>query len=84
MQLELFPEKIRIERIDLEKNMRRFYRIYVQPDLFGGASLFREWGRIGSGGRQMVDHYDDAGSAVDALLALLRTKTRRGYRGMHV
>lgn len=79
-QLELFPETLRIERIDPEQNMRRFYRMRVQPDLFGGASLMREWGRIGSAGRQMIDHFDDTGSAVDALLALLRTKKRRGYR----
>lgn len=83
-QLELFPETIRIERIDPDQNMRRFYRMRVQPDLFGGADLQREWGRIGSAGRQMIDHFDDAGSAVDALMVLLRTKKRRGYHEAHV
>ena len=79
-QLELFPEAIRIERIDLSQNMRRFYRMHVQPDLFGGAVLFKEWGRIGMAGRQRIEPFADAGQAVDALAAHLRTKLRRGYQ----
>lgn len=50
-QLELFPENIRIERVDSEANMYRFYRLRLMPDLFGGVSLLREWGRIGTQGR---------------------------------
>ena len=51
-QLELFPEDIRIERVDPETNMYRYYRLRLMPDLFGGMSLLREWGRIGTQGRQ--------------------------------
>lgn len=47
-QLEMFPEDIRIERVDAETNMYRFYRLRLMPDLFGGVSLLREWGRIGT------------------------------------
>jgi len=79
-QLELFPEDIRVERIEPEQNMYRFYRLRTQADLFGGVTLFREWGRIGTSGRQKTDSYDDAGQATNALLALVRTKKRRGYR----
>lgn len=79
-QLELFPEATRMERIDQTQNMRRFYRMHIQPDLFGGAVLFKEWGRIGTAGRQRIEPYDDAGQAVDALAAHLRTKQRRGYQ----
>jgi predicted DNA-binding WGR domain protein len=28
--------------------MRRFYRLDMQPDLFGGFLLVRQWGRIGA------------------------------------
>jgi predicted DNA-binding WGR domain protein len=35
-------------RIDTAKRMHRFYRMEVQPDLFGRWCLIREWGRIGS------------------------------------
>ena len=79
-QLELFPDNIRIERIDPEQNMRRFYRMRVQPDLFGGCNLVREWGRIGSAGRELIELFGDEGQAVDALLSMLKAKHRRGYR----
>ena len=79
-QLELFAGRIQIERIDTEKNMRRFYRMRVQPDLFGGCSLIREWGRIGTNGRQLVERFKDEGQAIDALAKIMRSKHRRGYR----
>ena len=50
-QLEMFPDDIRIERVDPDANMYRFYRLRLMPDLFGGVSLLREWGRIGTQGR---------------------------------
>ena len=78
-QLEIFPDRIRIERQEPEHNRHRFYRMYVQPDLFGGCSLVREWGRIGTAGRQVRDAFADEGQAVNALLTLFRQKRRRGY-----
>ncbi|WP_166146274.1 WGR domain-containing protein [Methylosinus sp. RM1] len=36
-----------LRRIDAEKNIARYYRIDMQPNLFGGWSFIREWGRIG-------------------------------------
>ena len=70
---------MKLRRIDPAQNMRRFYLMQVQPDLFGGASLIREWGRIGSRGRVLVEHHADEGAAVTALMAMARTKGRRGY-----
>jgi len=35
---------ITLHRTDLAKNMRRFYRLDVQPDLFGQWCVTREWG----------------------------------------
>ena len=80
VQLEIFPEAVRIERREPDHNRHRFYRMYVQPDLFGGCTLFREWGRIGTGGRQRRDQFSDEGQAVDALLQLFKRKQRRGYQ----
>ena len=37
-------------RIDDSQRMHRYYRMDVQPDLFGQWCLMREWGRIGSTG----------------------------------
>ena len=79
-QLELFPEDIRVERVDPAANMYRFYRLRLQPDLFGGVSLLREWGRIGNQGRFMIDCFEDAGQAVDAMLSIYLSKQKRGYR----
>ena len=60
--------------------MRRFYCLTVQPTLFGGASLIRDWGRIGTRGRTMIETFDKANGAEKAFDRLERTKRRRGYR----
>lgn len=78
-QLELFPLSADLHRIDPDLNMRRFYSLGLQPDLFGGVSVVREWGRIGSGGRVRYDSFASEGQALGALTALLQTKRRRGY-----
>jgi len=78
-QLEVFPTDLQMRRIDPACNMRRFYRMSVQPDLFGGASLVREWGRIGLRGQVMIEHHTDEGRAVTALMKLAAVKSRRGY-----
>ena len=78
-QLEIFPTELQMRRIDPACNMRRFYRMSIQPDLFGGASLVREWGRIGARGQMMCEQHSDEGQAVTALMKLARVKQRRGY-----
>ncbi|WP_353608975.1 WGR domain-containing protein [Labrenzia sp. DG1229] len=67
-------------RIDPSKNMSRFYSMTIQPDLFGGHSLLRNWGRIGSHGQMRIDSFDCELSAQDACQIILRLKTDRGYR----
>lgn len=79
-QLEMFPEDIRIERVDPETNKYRFYRLRLMPDLFGVVSLLREWGRIGTQGRLKVELFANAGQATDAMLAAYRSKQKRGYQ----
>ena len=78
-QLDLFPTTADLCRIDPEQSMSRFYRAYLQPDLFGGCSLIREWGRIGSGGRLRCDDFPSEGQAVSALISISQAKVRRGY-----
>lgn len=70
---------ITIYRIDPERNMSRFYALSVQPNLFGGHSLIRNWGRIGSGGQSRINFFDSAELAMTAGERLLRNKQRRGY-----
>jgi predicted DNA-binding WGR domain protein len=66
-------------RIDPARNMRRFYRLDVQPDLFGRGLLVRQWGRIGTGGRMMVEFFDTEELALAALQRQAERKRRRGY-----
>lgn len=80
MQLDIFPDQTRLRREDTSRNMRRFYQMVVQRDLFGGASLIREWGRIGRAGQVRIDHHPDEGRAVDALAELVAAKRKRGYQ----
>lgn len=79
IQLDVFPTDVQMRRIDQARNMRRFYRLSVQRDLFGRASLVREWGRIGFRGQMMVETHPDEGKAITALMKLAAVKKRRGY-----
>lgn len=80
MQIEPTLSHLRLVRVDVARHMDRYYEITVQPDLFGGTRLIREWGRRGRAGQIMQVHFDDAHSALDALHKLATAKCRRGYR----
>lgn len=73
------PGPVHLRRIDPTQNMRRFYTLAIQPTLFGGASVIRNWGRIGTNGQSMMETFDSEGDAAAALLRLERAKRRRGY-----
>lgn len=78
-QIEIFPTCLHLRRIDPARNMRRFYRMTIQQDLFGESSLVRVWGRIGTCGRQLISTHADKGRAVTALMKLAHEKRGRGY-----
>jgi predicted DNA-binding WGR domain protein len=69
---------VHLRRIDPARNMPGFYRLDVQPDLYGGVLLVKEWGRIGARGRTVAERYDSEALATDALQRHER-KRRRGY-----
>ena len=79
IQLDVFPTDVLMRRIDPARNIRQFYRMSIQPDLFGGASLVREWGRIGACGQMMIEPHADEGQTITALMGLVRVKKLRGY-----
>ena len=58
---------IRLTRIDPILNMSRYYQIHIQPCLFGGCDLVREWGRIGSPGTVKTVIYDNQADAAAAV-----------------
>ena len=47
--------------------MCRFCRLDVQPDLFGGFAVVKEWGRIGARGRMMDEWHTTEAQALAAL-----------------
>lgn len=70
---------IYLTRHDPARNLARFYRMLIVPDLFGNWVLLREWGRIGQGGKVKAQPFPNAGAALLALQALTRAKVKRGY-----
>jgi predicted DNA-binding WGR domain protein len=72
-------DAVHLRRVDATRNMRRFYRIEIETDLFGGALLVKQWGRIGKCGRIVAKRYADAALAAEALQKQIDLKRRRGY-----
>lgn len=68
-------------RIDSARRMHRYYRIDVQPDLFGQWCLMREWGRIGSTGQTRSLPFPTPQEAQVALDKQRRVKERKRYAG---
>jgi predicted DNA-binding WGR domain protein len=66
-------------RIDSARRMHRYYRMEVQPDLFGQWCLMREWGHIGSTGQTRSLPFPTPQEAHAALDKQRRAKERRGY-----
>lgn len=69
-----------LDRIRPEHNERRFYVLSTGVDLFGKTHLFRNWGRIGTGGRIRFDVCSGMEEAMSDLQKLAHAKRRRGYQ----
>lgn len=67
-------------RICRARNERRFYHLYLQPNLFGGVDLMRENGRIGSAGMVRARHFECEEDAMLEMCKVARRKIMRGYR----
>ncbi|MGY3412953.1 WGR domain-containing protein (plasmid) [Bradyrhizobium sp. 155] len=71
-----------LRSIDPTRNMRRFYMLSTQSTLFGGVSLIRNWGRIGTTGQARVKTFDASAEAGEAFGRLERAKRGRGYNSV--
>ena len=72
---------VELEKIDAEKGIQRYYRLWLRPDLFAEISLVRQWGRIGhAGGQFRIEPFADIKSARATLDRLVASKQRRGYQ----
>ena len=61
-----------LSRVEPERNMARFYALMIERDLFGHVVLVRQWGRVGTRGRERVDLYETEGAAATAMAILPR------------
>jgi predicted DNA-binding WGR domain protein len=70
---------IYLEKRDPDKNMHRFYAMYITQTIFGDWALIREWGRIGSPGTILEQWFDTEDEAIESELKLLNIKSKKGY-----
>jgi predicted DNA-binding WGR domain protein len=63
-----------LHRIDPEQGVARFYSLMIERDLFGTVRLVRNWGRIGTNGKEMIEIFADEITAEQALEAVARAK----------
>ena len=68
-----------LHRINLDRNMARFYSMTPQPTLFGEWALLREWGRIGSAGRLVSGRFASEEEAALTMAQHLKAKLSKGY-----
>lgn len=71
---------IMLTRIDDRRNTARFYKLDIQPTLFGEWSVVRERGRIGRAGTVRAETHPTRGTAVIAMALNWTRKLKRGYR----
>ena len=60
-----------------------FYRLTLQPTLFDGLDLVREWGRMAPSPtthHRVVEHYESRSEALAPLAGAVRVRLRHGYR----
>lgn len=73
---------IHLERCEPAHNRLRFYNIAVTPNLFGGWTLIREWGRIGRPGTVREMWFESESAAFEAGIRIRQRKERRGYQAL--
>jgi predicted DNA-binding WGR domain protein len=69
-----------LKRYDPAHRIHQYYRLTVQPNLFGAWSLLREWGRIGRPSQMQADLYVCLEATQEAFRRKEREKRQKGYR----
>ena len=76
------PHAVILRRLEPEQNVARFSSLLIERDLFGRIVLVRQWGRIGSKGRERVDEHPSQAEVENAMTRIAAQKRRRGYRDL--
>ncbi len=74
-----WPRPVYLRRINPAQNMRRFYALAIERDLFGKLCLITEYGRIGRSGRVISRPCLTEREALALFDRTRRQKERRGY-----
>jgi len=72
--------QVHLVRVDNSRNMCRFYRVSIEPTLFGDYAVERGWGRVGGRGRLRIDLFAEQSQALQHFLDMVRQKRGRGYQ----
>ncbi len=71
----------RLTKIDSNINQCRYYSLRVDPDLFGGWTLIRQWGRLDkNGGVIRMECFESEEVATNRLTTISQQKRKRGYQ----
>ncbi len=70
---------MRLEHINPDRNMFRFYEIRIEPTLFHEHALLVYWGRIGKRGRQRIARTGDLEEIEKTVQKMEKSKLKRGY-----
>lgn len=76
--------RIYLQAPDKQGLFPRYYQLQLQPDMFGGWGLIREWGRQGARGTVKRTHFEDHDMAMQALIEWRNRQLRRGFQLMFV
>jgi predicted DNA-binding WGR domain protein len=66
-------------RRDPEQGRARFFSLMIERDLFGTIRLVRNWGFVGSKGREQVEIFSDEAEAAQALETRATAQRQKGY-----
>jgi WGR domain len=67
---------------DAGRSLGGLLGLIIERDLFGTIRLVRNWGWIGTNGRELAEVFATEIEAGQALEALAKAKRRRGYRDL--
>lgn len=72
---------VKLTLVDPARKMRKYYRLALQLNLWGGEDLVREWGPLPGGRRPrvIVEQPGDRAALLDRLGRQLRARLREGY-----
>lgn len=68
----------------LENQAPRFYHLHLEPDIFEGWLLTKEWGSQGSPGRVQKKHFKTAEEAEKAMIESRDSQVKKGYKVVFV